>query len=137
MDKFYKTLYYLFFAAAVFIVVVLLSSALPIPGGIKTFVVQSGSMEPSIKTGAVVAVKPQASYEVGDVITFGPYSKTKPPTTHRIIEIKEENGRPVYATRGDANKSEDMREVASRDVIGEVIVNVPYVGYLVAAAKQP
>lgn len=137
MDKLYKILYYLFFAAALVIVLVLLSSALPIPGGVKAFVVQSGSMEPSIKTGAVIVVKPQAAYQAGDVITFGPYSKTKPPTTHRIVEVKEENGLPLYVTKGDANKTEDMSEVRSRNVLGRVIVNVPYVGYLVAAAKQP
>lgn len=137
MDKVFKILYYLFFAAALVIVGVLLASALPVPGGVRVFVVQSGSMEPAIKTGAVVVVKPQASYKPGEVITFGPYSKVKPPTTHRIVEVKSESGQPVYLTKGDANKTEDMSEVRSRNVIGRVVVNVPYVGYLVAAAKQP
>ena len=125
---------YGFYLAVAFIVLLLLSSALPIPGGVKTFVVQSGSMEPSIKTGGIVVVKPADSYAVGDVITFGPRSKTKPPTTHRIIEVKEDGN---FVTKGDANDDEDMRTVSRYEVIGKVLFSVPYVGYAVAAAQKP
>jgi signal peptidase len=90
-------------------------------------------MEPAIKTGSVVVVKPADSYKVGDVITFGPVSKTKSPTTHRIAEIKDGN----YLTRGDANNAEDMRTVSRYEIIGKVIFSVPYVGYAVAAAQKP
>ncbi|MCD5396329.1 MAG: signal peptidase I [Candidatus Pacebacteria bacterium] len=86
----------------------LVVSLLPLPGNYKILVVQSGSMEPSIKTGSVVVVKPASDYKVGDVITFGPFSKTKPPTAHRIYQIKEKNGQIVYITKGDANNSPDQ-----------------------------
>ncbi len=125
---------YGFYALVALVVVLLFSSALPIPGGIKTFVVQSGSMEPSIGTGSVVVVKPFESYAQGDVITFGPRSKTKPPTTHRIIEVKEDGN---FVTKGDANEDEDIRAVSRYEVIGKVIFSVPYIGYAVAAAQKP
>lgn len=125
---------YGFYLAVAFIVALLLASALPIPGGVKTFVVQSGSMEPSIKTGGVVVVKPMSAYAVGDVITFGPRTKTKSPTTHRIIEVKEDGN---YVTKGDANSDEDLRTVSRYEVIGKVLFSVPYVGYAVAAAQKP
>lgn len=125
---------YLFYAAVACIVLLLLSSMLPIPGGVKTFVVQSGSMEPSIKTGSVIVVKQAESYMVGEVITFGPRSKTKPPTTHRIIEIKEDGS---YVTKGDANDDEDLRTVSRYEVIGKVVASIPWVGYAVAAAQKP
>lgn len=125
---------YLFYLAVAFIVLLLLSSILPIPGGVKTFVVQSGSMEPSIGTGSVVVVKGAESYAVGDVITFGPRSKTKPPTTHRILEVKEDGN---FVTKGDANEEEDIRTVSRYEVIGKVIVSIPWVGYAVAAAQKP
>lgn len=133
-DRLTQVLTYAFYAAVVLIVLLLLSSALPIPGGIKTFVVQSGSMEPAIKTGGIVVVKPMAAYVVGDVITFGPRSKTKPPTTHRIMEVKEDGN---FLTKGDANEDEDMRTVSRYEVIGRVLFSVPYVGYAVAAAQKP
>ena len=78
----------------------------------KTFVVNSGSMEPAIKTGAVVLVVSSDEYEVEDVITFGPYSREKAPTTHRIVEIKEESGNISYITKGDKNGGVDMRPVS-------------------------
>lgn len=125
---------YAFYTAVALIVVLLFSSALPIPGGIKTFVVQSGSMEPSIGTGSVVVVKPSDTYAQGDVITFGPRSKTKPPTTHRIIEVKADGN---FVTKGDANEDEDVRAVSRYEVIGKVIFTLPWVGYAVAAAQKP
>lgn len=131
-----------FYAAVGLIVLLLLSSALPIPGGWKTFVVQSGSMEPSIKTGGIVVVKPTTltgsgeagSYQVGDVITFGPRTKTKSPTTHRIIEVTADGN---YVTKGDANSDQDLRTVSRYEVIGRVLFSLPYLGYAVAAAQKP
>lgn len=99
----------------------------------KTFVVSSGSMEPAIKTGAVVLVMSADEYEVEDVITFGLYSKENPPTTHRIIEVKD--GR--YITQGDANGGTDMRPVSPKDVIGKVVFSIPYLGYLLYFLKTP
>jgi signal peptidase len=131
--KIFKIFYYLFIAAIVAVILLLLASILPIPGGVKVFVVQSGSMEPAIKTGSVVVVKSSSDYKVSDTITFGPYSKIKPPTTHRIAEIKDGN----YITKGDANNAPDPRTVAKRDIIGKAVFSVPYLGYAVATAKQP
>ncbi len=119
------------------VAVLLVWSALPIKNGPKVFIVQSGSMEPAIKTGSVVVVKSSSDYKVGDIITFGPYSKTKPPTTHRIYEMKVVGGEPVYTTKGDANNAPDTRTIAKRDIVGKVLLDVPYVGYAVAAAKTP
>lgn len=100
-------------------------------------VVQSGSMTPAIKMGSVVMVKPVNDYKIGDVITFGPYNKTKAPTTHRIYDIKVEGSQPVYITKGDANNAPDDREITKKDIIGKVLFSIPYLGYAVAFAKKP
>lgn len=131
--KFLKVIYYLFIAFVVLVVLLLISSALPIPGGIKTFVVLSGSMEPTIRTGDVIVVKPASEYKINDIITFGPYGKTKPPTTHRIIGTEGEN----FVTQGDANNSPDGDTVSPKSIIGEVILDIPYAGYIVSTAKKP
>lgn len=133
-DKIFKILAYLFYAAIAVVAVLLLASVVPVAGGFKSFVVQSGSMEPAIRTGSVVVVKPADSYQVGDVITFGPRTKTKSPTTHRIMEVKADGN---FVTRGDANNAEDMRTVNRYEIIGKVIFSVPYAGYAVAAAQKP
>lgn len=135
--KILKFLYYLFLTCIAVIALLLVVSAFPITGNIKFLTVLSGSMEPVIKTGSVVVVKPVNDYKVGDIITFGPYSKTKAPTTHRIQDIKVQGGEPVYITKGDANNASDTRTVTKRDIVGKVVLDVPYIGYAVAAAKKP
>jgi len=94
-------------------------------------------MEPAIKMGSLVMVKPANDYKIGDVITFGPVTKTKVPTSHRIYDIKINEGNPIYITKGDANDSPDAREISKKDILGKVIFDIPYLGYAVNFAKKP
>lgn len=119
------------------IVLVLASSLIPFAGSLKFLTVLSGSMEPAIKTGSIVAVKPADSYKIGDIVTFGEINRTKTPVTHRIAEMKVENGQPVYITQGDANNGPDVRTITKKDIVGKVIFDIPYVGYAINAAKKP
>ncbi len=137
INKIFKIISYVFFGAVILIALLLIFSILPITGNYKILTVLSGSMEPAIKTGSIVMVKPVSNYKIGDVITFGPMTKTKPPTTHRIAEMKVEQGNVIYLTKGDANNAPDTRELAQKDIIGKVFFDVPYVGYAVAGAQKP
>jgi len=135
--KIFQIIYYIFIAFIVAVALLLIVSILPITGNYKVMTVISGSMAPAIKMGSVVIVKPASDYKIGDVITFGPYSKTKAPTSHRIYDIKVVDGQPVYITKGDANNAPDAREIQKRDVLGKVLFSVPYVGFAVDFAKKP
>jgi len=135
--KIFKVIYSIIVAFIVVVAVLLIVSVLPITGNYKIMVVQSGSMAPAIKMGSIVAVKPADDYKIGDVITFGPYTRTKAPTSHRIYDIKVIDGQPVYITKGDANNAPDAREITKRDVLGKVLFSVPYVGFAVDFAKKP
>jgi signal peptidase len=94
-------------------------------------------MEPAIHTGSIVVIKPEKSYAVGDVITFGKDTKKDVPTTHRIAEMRAEEGKYIYRTKGDANKTEDMSEVPENMVIGKVLFSVPVFGFVLDFAKKP
>jgi len=135
--KILKIIYYTFFVGIALLALILIFSIFPIPGNYKVLVVQSGSMEPAIHTGSVVVVKPEEQYSIGDIITFGQLSKTKIPTTHRILEVKNENGKTLFVTKGDANDSPDSAPVAKSEVLGKVLFDAPYLGYAVAAARKP
>ena len=137
MAKIFKIIYSALIAFIVLIAVLLIVSIPPITGNFKVMTVISGSMEPAIKTGSVVVVKPVSDYNIGDVITFGPYSKTKAPTSHRIFDIKVVNGQPVYITKGDVNNAPDTREIKKSDILGKVLFSAPYLGYAVDFAKKP
>lgn len=137
IGKILKIVYYLIMGFIVLVALLLIVSVLPVTGNYKVMTVISGSMEPAIKMGSVVAVKPSEDYKIGEIITFGPVSKTKASTTHRIFDIKVAGGQPVYITKGDANNAPDTREVQKKDIIGKVLFSVPYVGYAVDFAKKP
>jgi signal peptidase len=135
--KILKVIYYIFLVFIVLVAVLLIVSVFPIPGNYKIMIVQSGSMAPAIKMGSIVGVKPADDYKIGDVITFGPMTKTKAPTSHRIYDIKVVDGQPVYITKGDANNAPDQREITKREIIGKVLFDVPYLGFAVEFAKKP
>jgi signal peptidase len=135
--KIFKVIYSIIVAFIVLVALLLIVSSFPITGNIKLMIVQSGSMEPAIKMGSIVLVKPVSDYKVGDVITFGQISKTKAPISHRIYEIKTENGATVYITKGDANDAPDATAIQKREIIGKVLFDVPYLGYAVSFAKKP
>ncbi|MFA4998515.1 MAG: signal peptidase I [Candidatus Paceibacterota bacterium] len=137
MKKILKIIYYILVGFLVLIALLLIISVFPVTGNIKFMTVLSGSMEPAIKTGAIVVAKPANGYKIGDIITFGPNTKTQPPVTHRINDIKVVGGVPVYITKGDANESPDMREIQKSDILGKVLFSIPFVGYAVDFAKKP
>lgn len=109
---------------------------LPIDHNIELRIVQSGSMEPNIMTGALIVVKPQEQYDIGDVIMFSS-RHGKVPTTHRIVDINREGDSVSFTTKGDANEEADAEMVALRDVIGVVKLDVPRLGYILDFTRQP
>lgn len=137
MKKIFKTIYYIVLTGLIAIALLFIVSVFPVTGNIKLMTVLSGSMEPKIHTGSIVVVKSVADYKVGDIITFGQNTKTEVPTTHRIAEVKVENGEMVYKTKGDANNGEDNKEVSRKDIIGKVYFSLPYLGYAIDFVKKP
>lgn len=113
----------------------MLLSVAPLPSNLKFLTVLSGSMEPAIGTGSVVAVRPAHEYKVGDIITFQSPSGSKVPTTHRIVSVTEEDGVTVYETRGDANNVADMGKIPARAIMGKVLFHIPLFGYVIAGAR--
>jgi len=95
--------------------------------------VLSGSMEPGIQTGSIVALKPGGDmnrFKKGDVITFR--NEENLLITHRVVEATMNNatGEAIYRTKGDNNDAPDMNPTSSTNVVAEYTgVTVPYVGY--------
>src|SRR3989344_1983440 len=111
MNTLFKIFYRTFYVAIIAIVGLLLIALFPIKGNIQLKIVKSGSMEPSIKTGSVVIIKPSSNYAVGDVVTFGKDTKTDIPTTHRIVSSRAQDGVIMFTTKGDANEDKDANEI--------------------------
>lgn len=121
-------------------IIVGLGLSLPRLAGIKTYVVVSGSMEPSIPVWSIVYSKEvdPAMLEPGDVIVFysseaaseSSGSSGAVPITHRVVENLR--GSSEIITKGDANENADLSPAAYANVEGRVVLHIPAVGRLAA-----
>ena len=137
MQKFIKYGFNVLTAAIGMLGILLLLSLMPLGNIFHVLVVQSGSMEPTIKTGGVVIVWPAASYQVGDIVTYGRHGWQQSTITHRIIDSRQQAGQTVFITQGDANNASDSRPVEPGEILGKVRFHLPYVGYALDWAKRP
>lgn len=101
--------------------------------GYQVKAVLSGSMEPGIQTGSIIAIKPSTStdnYKKGDVITYKSIDNTNVLITHRIVETQMIDSQVHYVTKGDNNDGNDNKPIPSSNVVGHYEgFTVPYVGY--------
>lgn len=109
--------------AAVGAGLVLGALALCLASGLRLFTVMSPSMGTVAPVGTLVVAQPQASYQVGDIITFPRGARIY---THRIIA--ETAG--SFTTQGDLNAVADAVPVAAADIIGEAVWTAPALGWL-------
>ncbi|MBB5121768.1 signal peptidase I [Streptomyces eurocidicus] len=95
--------------------------------GWKPAVVVSGSMEPALSRGDVVAVRSVAAADVGGgaVIAFNDATHGGRLTTHRAVQRKDGDS---YVTKGDANRTPDSMLVTPDKLKGVVSAVVPWVG---------
>ena len=130
-------LYYLLILLILVIGLLLANSYFQFTGSYQVKIVKSGSMEPAIKTGSLILIKPASVYRDGDVVTFGRDTRTEIPTTHRIVSSRAEAGQVFYTVKGDANDAPDAREIRSGEILGRVIFTIPWLGFLLDFARQP
>lgn len=126
MKKIIKGLLNTFFA---FIIVTFLILILCFASGIKPYIVQSGSMEPSIKTGSFAFVNIKSDYEdikIGDVIAYETSMGSL--VTHRVINMED----GFLETKGDNNEVSDGFSVNEDNFYGKTLLSIPYLGYLFA-----
>ena len=101
--------------------------------GYSSLIVSTGSMNGlDMNEGDLIIIKDTDDYKIGDIVTFF-QDGDDIPTTHRIYNI-DENGN--WKTRGDANNSYDKRSITSDEIIGEVVLVIPYVGTFIDWAVE-
>ncbi|NGP44504.1 signal peptidase I [Bacillaceae bacterium SIJ1] len=98
-------------------------------------VVLSGSMEPTMQTGSVIAVEPvksDADIGVQDIVTF--ITPEEQLVTHRIIEERSEG---VFLTKGDNNDAADAELLRSENITATYAgFTIPLLGYLIMFMKS-
>ncbi|MFC7325785.1 signal peptidase I [Halorubrum rutilum] len=107
-------------------------------GADESFVVLTASMTPAIAPGDVVIVaeRDPAAVAAGDVITFV-RGTSEVPVTHRVIDVVDEGGALAFETMGDANEGPDPGLVPGSNLVGVVVLTIPYIGYVIQFAGTP
>lgn len=103
--------------------------------GLKSFVIVSESMEPTINPGDAIFIKevPQNELKENDIISFKDGNIIN---THRIVKINNDNGNITYTTKGDNNKNEDRLAVPFDKIEGKYEFKLSKVGILVEIIKS-
>ena|SRR3990167_2770017 len=110
-----------------FVIFMLITSRSSILGGIRSFIVLTGSMEPAVPVGSIVFTKNFPAYQPNDIIAFKSGNVT---VTHRVIDFEIKNNEYFYKTQGDANNNPDSQAVSGAQILGKAFYVVPYVGKL-------
>ena len=94
----------------------------------KVYIVATGSMQPTFNINEMIIVKKSninTIYSVGDIITYYD-SNIDIDVTHRIVEIDEDD---IY-TQGDYNNARDLNPIHKDSIVGKVVYNSYFLGYL-------
>ena len=97
-------------------------------------VVMTDSMYPEIHSGDLIIcqVKEAEEVQIRDVISFfDPAGNGTSVVTHRVIEIKNEDGRIAFITQGDANNTADARPVPAEKLVGVYHTRIAGVGNVI------
>ena len=91
----------------------------------------TSSMYPIIKPGSLLVVKPASPDQitVGEIIEFHAPWDNGTLYAHEAVEVVHQNGSIFFRTRGVNNPVDDPGLVPGSDLVGIVVVHVPYLGY--------
>jgi signal peptidase I len=111
----------------------MLVALLPLVCSWDSYVVRSGSMEPTIRRGDVVVASPitrVADVPLGRVMVFEDPSVSTPDTTPRILihRVITRNDDGSYTSAGDANKQWDTAALPRDLILAQARLRVPLVG---------
>lgn len=101
-------------------------------------VVESDSMIPTLYRGHLLVLQARSpeQIQVGDIIVFNAAYHDKP-IVHRIVEIRNETGELHYFTQGDNNDIRDPMYRVHEDIIGVVILAIPFIGNVTLFLHEP
>lgn len=112
----------------------------PRTGRYSTLTVLSGSMRPGIPVGAVVVDTPQraSALRVGQIITYAIPVDDHHVISHRVVKIVTAGDRPVFVTKGDANKADDPWQAqATGQTMWRVRTVLPGLGTAIHGLRRP
>ena len=103
-------------------------------GGYSPLIVLTDSMDPTIASGDIIIVQQidGKDVQVEDVISFfDPAGNGTSVVTHRVMDLKEENGTLYFQTQGDNNNTPDRVWVSENNLVGKwTEIRIPFAGHV-------
>lgn len=107
--------------------------------GVRMLTEHSDSMYPALTTGDLLLthdIRADAA-RIGDIVTYPDPSRGGELLTHRVTAIRRSGDLLVFATRGDANRGEEMWTATPGATIGRTTRVIPGAGTLLAPLSRP
>ena len=101
------------------------------PFGVKTAIVLTGSMEPTLKINDFVIVKKPKSINVNDIVTYK-NEGDKNEVLHRVVRLMGD----TVVTKGDANNVED-EPIKIDQITGVYVRKVRFLGKIIYYMTKP
>lgn len=108
--------------------------------GIRTEVVLTGSMQPTLSPGDMLVVRgiTAAEMRVGDIVSFAAPDQQGVVITHRVRKLHTRaDGRIAVVTQGDANNTPERWTISPRGSVARVVQTIPGVGKLTDWTHDP
>ncbi|MBQ3469306.1 MAG: signal peptidase I [Bacilli bacterium] len=120
-NKIFDIIFFIFLGLCLIVAVV------PFVLRVHLYTIASNSMEPKMSVGDLVVTKKVELEDLKkqDIIA---YRRDDIVVTHRIIGINEKNN--TLITKGDNNAYADSGEIIESQVLGKVILNIPFIGHI-------
>lgn len=101
--------------------------------GYRIFTVVTGSMEPKYKVNDILVAKEISPSDIkleDDVVYKGKEGSVKDKfVTHQVIDIREDNGKYNFTTKGIANPEKDP-EISEEQVYGKIVYKVKSLSFI-------
>lgn len=126
---------YKYIVTNIFLIIFLIFAVLIYLFKLVPLIVISDSMAPTIKKGDLLLIAKDDQFEVDEIISFKNEGLI---ATHRVAEIEQNDSKEniKYKTKGDANKSTDYRLVETKNILGKVMIIIPYLGIVFMIFKS-
>ena len=81
--------------------------------------------------GDIMFLQKRSPIQTGDVIVYS-IQERPDPIIHRVIDIKTENGKNYYFTKGDHNCgiASFENEIQEENILGKASIRVPFLGWI-------
>jgi len=100
-------------------------------GNTSYIIVNGRSMEPTLRQGDLIILKPSGGYEVGDIVGY--VSPHGPIVVHRIVGREGD----AFILKGDNHDMVDPWPITQDMILGRLIVRIPYLGHVFGFLKNP